>query len=127
MNFHSIVISVQVFAAAVGLGPAAVSGYAISSGRLGAIVAGLLGLIGVAIGGQALRQAGRFGAGSGRRGIVALAAGLIGMVLGGLVIITAEGGIGTGNGLGGAIVALIMGLIAVAIGGLTVARSRRTR
>ncbi len=115
-------------AAHVPVQPAAASVYDMSSGRLGAIVAAVLGLIGVVIGGLALtRPAGRFGTGSGRLGaIVALAAGLIGMALGGLVVATADGGIGTGNGLGGAIVALVVGLIAVVLGGLALARSPRT-
>lgn len=101
---------------------------AMSSGRLGASVAALIGLIGVVIGGLALiRPAGRFGTDTGRLGaIVALPAGLIAMALGGLVVATSDGGVGTGNGLGGAIVALVVGVIAVAIGGLALARSRRT-
>jgi hypothetical protein len=107
--------------------PAAVSVYTMSPGRVGAIVAGLVGLIGVVIGGLALRSAGRIGTGSGRsRAIVALVAGLIGMALGGLVVATADGGIGTGNGLGGGIVALVVGLIGLVLGGLALARSRRT-
>jgi uncharacterized BrkB/YihY/UPF0761 family membrane protein len=108
--------------------PAAANVYAISSGRLGAIVAAVLGLIGVVIGGLALaRPAGLFGTASGRLGaIVALAAGLLGMALGGLVVATSAGGVGTGGGLGGAIVALVVGLIAMGVGGLALARSRRT-
>jgi len=123
----SIAISIgcSTAAAADDLQPAA-SVYAMSSGRLGAIVAALVGLIGVVIGGLALRSAGRIGTGSGRSGaIVALVAGLIGMALGGLVVATADGGIGTGNGLGGGIVALVVGLIGMALGGLALARSRR--
>jgi hypothetical protein len=97
-----------------------------SAGRLGAIVAGLVGLAGVVIGGRALRPAGRIGTGSGRlRAIVALVAGLIAMALGGLVVVTAGGGIGTGNGLGGGIVALVVGLLGTVLGGLALARSRR--
>jgi hypothetical protein len=115
-------------AAHVSVQPAAASVFAISSGRLGAIVAAVLGLIGVVIGGLALaRPAGRTGTGSGRLGaLVALVAGLIGMALGGLVVATSAGGIGTGNGLGGALVALVVGLIAMVLGGLALARSRRT-
>ena len=110
-------------AAHVSVQPAAASNYAMSSGRLGATAAAVLGLIGVVIGGLAMaRPAGRFGTGSGRLGaIVALAAGLIAMALGGLVVATADGGIGTGNGLGGAIVALVLGPIGLVIGGLVVA------
>lgn len=108
--------------------PTAAGAADMSAGRLGASLAGVLGLIGVITGGLALaRPTGRFGAGSGRLGtIVPLAAGLTAMALGGLIAATSDGGIGTGNGLGGAIVALVVGLIAVALGGVTLARFRRT-
>src|SRR5918996_1595015 len=63
---------------------------------------------------------------TGRRGaIVALVLGPIGLVIGGLVVATADGGLGTGNGLGGGVVAMIVGLIGMALGGLALARSRR--
>jgi hypothetical protein len=115
-------------AANVSVPPVAVGVYAMSSGRLGAIAAGVLALIGMVVGWLALvRPAGRFGSGSERRGaVVALTSGLIGTALGGLVATTAKGGIGTGNGLGGAVVALVIGLIAIALGGVALARSRRT-
>jgi len=106
----------------------AVSVYTMSPGRIGAVVAAVVGLIGAVIGGLALaRSAGRIGTGTGRRGaIVALVLGPIGLVIGGLVVATADGGLGTGNGLGGGIVAMVVGLIAMALGGLALARSRRT-
>ncbi|MEU8609380.1 DUF6223 family protein [Actinoplanes sp. NPDC048791] len=88
-----------------------------SSGRLGASAGAVLGLVGVVIG---CRSAGR------TRAVVALVAGLLGAALGGLVIATSDGGVGTGNGLGGAIVAVAVGLIAVVLGGLAMVRSRRT-
>lgn len=115
-------------AAHVSVQPAAASADAMSSGRLGAVVAALVALTGVVIGGLALaRSAGRIGTGDGGSGaIVALMAGVIGMALGGLVVATSDGGIGTGNGLGGAIVALVVGLIGMVLGGLALARSRRT-
>jgi hypothetical protein len=115
----------EVFAFAA---PAAAAAYDLSSGRLGAMVAAVLGLVGVVLGGLALaRPAGRFGTGKGRLGAgVALAAGLTGIVLGGLLVATADGGVGTGNGLAGAVVAMVVGLIATALGGLAMARSRRT-
>ena len=74
--------------------PAAVTVYTMSPGRIGAIVAALLGLIGA--------------------------------VIGGLVVATADGGLGTGNGLGGGIVAMMIGLIGMTLGGLALVRSRRT-
>ena len=50
----------------------------------------------------------------------------IGLVVGGLVVATADGGFGTGHGLAGGIVAMIVGLIGTALGGLALSRSRRT-
>ncbi|GAA3916110.1 DUF6223 family protein [Actinoplanes auranticolor] len=99
-----------------------------SSGRLGASVGGMLGLLGVVFGWLALaRPARRLGTGSGPLGAgIALTAGLVGVALGGLVIATSDGGVGTGNGLAGAFVAVVVGLIAVGLGGLALVRSRRT-
>jgi Family of unknown function (DUF6223) len=61
---------------------------AITNGRARALVAAVVGLISLVIGGLALaRSAGRIGSGGGRAGaIVALALGLIGMNLGGLAL-----------------------------------------
>ena len=107
--------------------PDPVSVYAMSSGRLGSVVAARVGLTGVVIGGLTLARSGRIGTRNGEGGaIAALVAGLIGMALGGLVVATSGGGIGTGNGLAGAIVALVVGLIGTVLGGLALARSRRT-
>ncbi|WP_346535390.1 DUF6223 family protein [Micromonospora sp. DPT] len=108
--------------------PAAVSSYTLTAGRLWSLVAALLGLVGVVIGGLALaRSAGRIGTGTGMRGpIVALAAGLAAAVIGGLVVAGADGGPGTGGGIVGGFVAVVVGLIAMVLGGLVLARSRRT-
>jgi hypothetical protein len=108
--------------------PAAVHVYTLSPGRIGAIVAAIVGLIGAVIGGKALARAtDRSGTSSARRGaIVALLLGPIGLVLGGLVVATADGGLGTGKGLGGGIVAMIVGLTGMVLGGLALARSRPT-
>ncbi|MEV4749315.1 DUF6223 family protein [Streptosporangium amethystogenes subsp. fukuiense] len=108
--------------------PDPASAYTLTAGRFWSLVAALLGLAGVVIGGLALaRSAGRIGTGTGRRGaIVALAAGLAGAVGGGLVVAAADGGPGTGYGIVGGFVALAVGLIAMALGGLALARSRRT-
>ncbi|MFI6457141.1 DUF6223 family protein [Streptosporangium amethystogenes] len=108
--------------------PDPASAYTLTAGRLWSLVAVLLGLVGVVIGGLALaRSAGRIGTGTGRRGaIVALAAGPAGAVGGGLVVAAADGGPGTGYGIVGGFVALVVGLIAMALGGLALARSRRT-
>jgi hypothetical protein len=57
---------------------------------------------------------------------VALAAGLIALVNGGLNLALATGGPGTGNGVVGGAAALVLGLIGMALGGLALARSRHT-
>ncbi|MEV0381722.1 DUF6223 family protein [Nonomuraea sp. NPDC050643] len=109
--------------------PDPVSAYTLTAGRLWSVVAALLGLAGVVIGGLTLtRSARRGGPGTGRNGaIVALAAGLAGAVIGGLVVAAADGGPGTGYGIVGGYLALAVGLISVAVGGLTLGRSRRAR
>ncbi|HET6856569.1 MAG TPA: DUF6223 family protein [Streptomyces sp.] len=107
--------------------PVAASVFTMSAGRLGATVAGLVGLTGVVIGGLVLRSVGRFATRNRRGGATAgLVAGLIAMSLGGLVVATSDSGIGTGNGRGGAFVALVLGLISMVLGGLALARARRT-
>ncbi|MGN9805630.1 DUF6223 family protein [Micromonospora sp. L32] len=107
---------------------AAASSYTLTAGRFWSLVAALLGLVGVVIGGLALaRSAGRIGTGTGKGGaIVALAAGLAAAVIGGLVVAGADGGPGTGGGIVGGFVALVVGLIAMVLGGLGLARSHRT-
>lgn len=102
---------------------------AVSSGRLGAFVAAVVALAGVVIGGRALaRSAGRArsagGSGDGRGGSVAIVLGLVGLTVGGLITATSDDGVGSGNGLGGAVVAMVLGLIAVLVGGLARARTR---
>jgi hypothetical protein len=58
--------------------------------------------------------------------ITALVMGAIGVVVGGLHGASAAGGLGTGNGLAGAVIAVALGLVAVVLAGLALARSRRT-
>ncbi|MET9886093.1 DUF6223 family protein [Streptomyces sp. NPDC006430] len=59
--------------------------------------------------------------------VTALAAGVVAVAVGGTVAATADGGLSTGNGLGGAYFAMLLGLIAVTLGWLARSRSRRTR
>jgi hypothetical protein len=101
----------------------------ITNARARALVAAVVGLISLVVGGLALASsAGRIGAGNGRAGaIVALALGLIGMVLSVAHLGSSTGGFGTGGGRAGAIVALVLGQIGVNLGGLALARSRRYR
>jgi Family of unknown function (DUF6223) len=109
--------------------PAATTVYGLTPRRLWATMAALLALIGVVIGGLALRRsAARIGTGDGRMwAIVALVAGLIALVNGGLNLAIAKGGPGSGNGVIGGAAALVLGLIAMVLGGLALARSRRAR
>ena len=99
----------------------------ITKGRARALVAAVVGLISLVVGGLALaRSAGRLGTINGRvGGIVALVLGVIGVILSVVHLGTSTGGFGTGSGRAGAIVALVLSLISINLGGLAVARSRR--
>src|SRR5215813_5994239 len=99
--------------------PAATTVRGLTPRRLWATTAAALALVGVVIGGLALRRS------AGRIGIVALVAGLIAAVNGGLNLAIATGGPGSGNGVVGAAAALVLGVIAMALGALALARSRR--
>jgi hypothetical protein len=113
-------------AAHVSAQSAPVDAYTLTPGRLLGTGAALVALAGVVVGGLTLaRPAGRIGNGS-RGAIVALVAGLPGMVIGALVVAAAEGGPGTGYGIVGGFAALAIGLIATVLGWLALARSRRT-
>jgi hypothetical protein len=107
--------------------PAATTVYGLTPRRLWATTVAVLALVGVVIGGLALRRsAGRVGAGNMRmEAIVALVAGLIAVVNGGLNLAIAKGGPGSGNGVVGGAAALVLGLIAMALGGLALARFGR--
>ena len=95
------------------------------SGRLGATVAAVIGLIGTVIGGLALGRASRRTRSdyvvppTGDDGATAaIVLGVISLVLGGLFLATADGGPGTGNGVVGSIVAIVLGPIAMVLGRL---------
>ncbi|HEV2784524.1 MAG TPA: DUF6223 family protein [Actinophytocola sp.] len=103
-----------------------VGAYTLTFDRVWATAAALLGLAGVIIGGLALARSRRRTGNGGRRGAtMALAAGLLAAVNGALVLVTADGGPGSGNGVVGGAAALVLGLIAAILGGLLTARSRR--
>ncbi|MEU2389464.1 DUF6223 family protein [Streptomyces sp. NPDC007369] len=110
--------------------PLDVGVHTMSVGRVGASLSALVGLLGVVNGGLALAGRtgqGRIAAWARRNGAVtAQAAGLIAVIAGGSVAATADGGLGTGNGLGGACVAMLLGLIAAVLGWSARSRSRRT-
>jgi len=104
----------------------ATSAYALTAGRFWSLVAALVGLAGVVIGGFAQSGSARR-RGLGRRGaVIALVAGATGAVIGGLVVGAAEGGPGTGYGLVGGFVAVAVGLVAVVLGGVALVHTRRT-
>ena len=92
----------------------------LTAGRTRSLVAAVVGLISLVIGGLALARS------AGRIGIVALVLGLICVVLSVVHLGSYTGGFGTGSGRAGAIVALVLGLIGIMLGGLALARSRRS-
>ena len=107
--------------------PAASTVQGLTPRRLWATSADLLALAGVAIGAMAIYRAGRRIGNHGRSGsIVALVAGLIAGINGGLNLAVATGGPGTGNGVIGGAAAFVLGLTAMALGGVALARSRRS-
>ena len=107
--------------------PAATTVYGLTPRRLWATTVALLALVGVTIGGRALRRsAGRIDPGSVRwKATAALVAGLIAVIGGGLNVAFATGGPGTGNGVVGGAAGLVLGLVAMVLGGLAISRSRR--
>ncbi len=118
-------------AAAASATPVAADVFTLSVGRIGASLSALTGLIGSVCGGIALTRTtgkGRAAAWARRNGpVTALVTGLIAAAVGGTVAATAKGGLGTGNGLGGAYVAVLLGLIAVILGWLARIRSHQIR
>jgi hypothetical protein len=95
------------------------------SGRLGVTIIGLVGLLNLIIGRQALRRS-ALGISSARLwAIVAVVVGLVVAVLSLIHLVTSVGGFGTGNGRAGAIVAILAGLAGLVLGGLALSRTRR--
>ena len=107
--------------------PAAITVYGPTSRRLWATAAGALALVGVIVGGLALaRSIRRIGNGGRLAARVALVAGPVAAINGGLVLAVANGGPGSGNGVVGGAGALVLGVIGMALGALALRRSRRT-
>lgn len=97
---------------------------AISAGRVGSILASLMALAGIAIGGLALsRSRGERIADLLGGGATSVALGAAALAIGGLVVATSDPELGNGSGRGGAYVAIVLGIVAAAVGG--VARARR--
>ena len=92
------------------------SAWSLSSGRIAAASAVVIGLIGVVFAGHAVLRKAR------RSALVASALGPIGLLAGALVVLSAGGGLGTGHGLGGGVVAMTVGFVATALGALALTR-----
>src|SRR5262245_11128126 len=108
--------------------PATTTVYGMTPRRIWASVVAVVALVGVIIGAVALRRsAGRVVA-SNRRTLafLALLAGLIAAVNGGLNLATAKGGPVSGTGVVGGAAALVLGVIGMNLGGLALVRSRRS-
>lgn len=88
--------------------------YGMTAGRTWSLVGVALGLAGIGIG-VFLR----------RRGVVAVACGVVGAVIGVLVVFMAKGGPGTGYGIVGGYISLVVGVVAAVIGGLAIRRGVR--
>src|SRR6266567_7519174 len=118
---HAVLVAAHLSASA----PNTVQG--LTPRRLWATTAVALGLAGVIIGSMALVRAARRIGNHGRNGAtLALVAGIVALVNGGLDLAVATGGPGSGNGVVGGAAAFVLGLIGMALGGLALARSRRT-
>jgi hypothetical protein len=100
------------------------AGYEIGTGRLVPTAAAVVGLASVVVGGLAAARSGRSG-NARRGGVLALVAGLVSVVVGGVHAANAAGGLGTGNGLAGAVAAVALGAVGAGLGGLVLIRSRR--
>jgi hypothetical protein len=124
MNPSFPTLSFPFFPLPVWPGLAAVDTFVLSSGRIGAVTAALLGLAGIIISLLAFRRQ-KSGVGTGRRGaFVALASAMVGILLGSYVVVTSPAGVGTGNGHGGAYVAIVVSTLAVVLATRALARAR---
>jgi len=131
--FLAALVAVAVFAGLVYVvlvathlsGSAATTVQGPTTRRLWATTASVLALISVVIGGLAMVRSAKFGTAARLGMILALAAGLVAVINGALVLAVANGGLGSGNGVVGGAAALVLGLIGMIIGGLALSRSRR--
>jgi hypothetical protein len=121
MLVHAVLVAAHVS------GPLTNTVHGLTLRRLWATTAVALGLAGVIIGSTALVRVARRIGNRGQNGAtLALVAGIIAVVNGGLNLAVATGGPGTGNGVVGGAAAFVLGLIGTALGGLALSRSRRT-
>ena len=102
------------------------AGYELGVGRLVPTVAAFVGLAAVVLGWLALTRSRRTGNAQ-PPAVAALTGGVVSVVAGGLHGANAAGGLGTGNGLAGAVIAVALGMAGLALGGRALARTRLTR
>ncbi|WP_084466869.1 DUF6223 family protein [Nocardia arthritidis] len=94
----------------------------LTAGRFWSLVGVAVGLVGAVTGVRVLiHHTGR------RSAMTALAAGVIGLLIGGLVVAAAKGGPGTGYGIVGGFLALAVGLAAATLGAIALNRNPRSR
>jgi hypothetical protein len=97
----------------------------ITTGRLTSITIGMLGLISLVIGRQALARSNASMRPRRPKAIATLIIGLTVVILSVLHLSLSTGGLGTGSGKLGAIVSLLLGLIGSGLGCTALMRSRR--
>ena len=97
----------------------------ITMGRLTSITIGVLGLISLVIGRQALSRSTAPMRSRRPKAIATLTTGLTAVVLSVLHLSLSSGGFGTGSGKLGAIVAMLLGLTGAVLGSIALARSPR--
>ena len=92
------------------------------AGRTLPTVAAVVGLVSVIAGGISLARKSR---GTWGR-LAAIILGAVALVVGGLHATYAAGGVGTGNGLAGAVVAIALGAVGMLLGSIAFVRAGRT-
>jgi hypothetical protein len=97
----------------------------ITTGRLTSISIGVLGLISLAVGRQALTRSSAIMGPARTKAIAALIVGLTVVILSVLHLSLSTGGFGTGSGKLGAIVAMLLGLTGAVLGAIALKRSQR--
>ena len=102
-------------------------GYEVGTGRLVPTVAAVLGLVSVAAAAVAVSRLRRAAPGTGARASAAVVTGVLAVAVGGLHAAQAEGGVGTGNGLAGAVVAVVLGAAGLVGGAVVLLRAGTSR
>jgi hypothetical protein len=95
--------------------------FTLGTGRTIPTVAAVFGLVGVVLAALAFIRPALLRL----TGPISMVLSLISLAVGGLHAAYAAGGVGTGNGLAGAVVAVILGVLGIALGSLAYSRARR--